>query len=357
MDTPLTHYLREIDVLRLADNASSLATQPVCGPPPNDVGPILKNAINDVLPARGSPLFDAAHFHFQNYGKLLRGKTALDLGKVVGLERSRAIDWAVAVELMHNASLVHDDICDDDKFRRDRTSIMANFGTPLAVCFGDWLVARSFESALSAIGSNASISAISLLASAMRRLSEGEASEFSGVPALDWDFYERIVLQKTVPLILAPIEGPLVLTGREEALAAVREAMEALGIAYQISNDMLDVMNKDGRNTGFNDLRKGAPNAVSVCFRDLLDKEERIDFDDWMSGLSDRSTEQWITLFSSSNALEACSKKLETKLEDFRYNCAVLPDYLMAALEPMVGYLEGLTSSTTARAKLELELN
>ena len=191
----------------------------------------------------------------------------------------------------------------------------------------------------------------------MRKLSEGEASEFSVVPPLDWDCYERIVLQKTVPLILAPIEGPLVLSGRDEDLSAVRKAMHALGIAYQISNDMLDVMNKDGRNAAFNDLRRGSPNAVTVCFRDLLDKEERVDFDDWMSGFSDRTTEQWITLFSSSKALEACSNKLDARLEAFRYNCTELPDYLLAALEPMVSYLEGLTSSTTARAKLELELN
>ncbi len=344
-------------MLRLADNAPSLSAQPDYGALPSDVEPVLKNAISAILPERGSPLFKAAHFHFQSYGKLLRGRTALDLSRVVGLEWSKAIHWAVAVELMHNASLVHDDICDDDQFRRDRTSVMANFGTPLAVCFGDWLVARSFESALLAVGSGAGIPAISLLASVMRKLSEGEAAEFLGTPALDWKSYEKIVMQKTVPLILAPIEGPLVLSGRDEALSAVRQAMQTLGVAYQISNDMLDVMNKDGRTAAFNDLRKGAPNAVSVCFRDLLSPDERIDFDHWMSGLSDRTTEQWITLFTSSNALQACSNKLDNKLEDFRYNCTSLPDYLLAALEPMVNYLESLTASTNARAKMELELN
>ena len=131
----------------------------------------LTEAIHSILPDERSPLSAAARLHFQNPGKLLRGTTTLRLSKGIGLNWRRAIDWAVAVELMHNASLVHGDICDEDQFRRDQFSVVSSFGTPIAVCLGDWLVARSFELGVRASRDGDTLDAIEILASAMRRIS------------------------------------------------------------------------------------------------------------------------------------------------------------------------------------------
>ena len=96
-----------------------------------------------MLPGEGHPLFNVTKTHFAEFGKMLRGTTSLTVSNAVGLDQDVGLNWALAVELMHNASLVHDDVCDEDEFRRDHPTVFAIHGAPLAICFGDWLVAKS----------------------------------------------------------------------------------------------------------------------------------------------------------------------------------------------------------------------
>ena len=310
----------------------------------------LEDAITALLPAPQSPLHEVAHFHFSRFGKLLRGRTALAVAAAVGLDDARALHWALAVELMHNASLVHDDICDRDEQRRHRSTIFSAFGTPLAICFGDWLVARSFEAATAAVADGQGGAAFAALAAAMRRLSEGQAAEFTGAPVLTWQTYDQVVGEKTAPLSLAPIEGPLMLAGADRHLAPVRRAIHALGLAYQMSNDMLDVLGKDGGAAAYNDLRRRAPNAVSVSFRSLLVNGHRAAFDAWMSSPAGDDIEPWAEQIAATGALEICAQRLQEQLDICRRECADLPDGLRAALSPLVSYLEKATAATRARA-------
>ena len=157
---------------------------------------LLEDGIRSVLPLPQNSLHSIAHFHFRRFGKLLRGRTALKVSTTVGLKRSAALNWAIAVELMHNASLVHDDICDQDTNRHHHPTIFSAFGTPSAVCFGDWLVARSFELAIKSVSSDKGVAAIDSLAAAMRFLSEGQSSEFNQIPVLNWSAYDEVVGKK-----------------------------------------------------------------------------------------------------------------------------------------------------------------
>lgn len=317
----------------------------------------LTEAINSILPDEHSSLSAAARLHFQNPGKLLRGITSLRLSKGIGLDWRRAIDWAVAVELMHNASLVHDDICDEDQFRRDQFSVVSSFGTPIAVCLGDWLVARSFELGVRAAQDGPGTRVIEILASAMRRLSAGEAAEFSSPTLLEWADYEEIVLHKTVPLISASIEGPLLLSDREANTADIRSAINALGIAYQISNDMADILDRDGKPGPFNDLRKRSPNAVLLSFREQLSGKVRDEYDAWWGDLSGPTIEEWIAQIHSSVSLDICSQRLNAKLDDFTNSCNKLPDYILEALDPILAYLNALTSVYASPTSAAFDLN
>ena len=149
---------------------------------------LLKNHLISILPEKGHSLHQVASYHFKDFGKMLRGTTSLAVASAIELNDDAAINWALSVELMHNASLVHDDVCDEDSQRRHKPTIFANFGAPLAICFGDWLVAKSFEhAALAAKECKGDASGIiTLLSNIMARLSSGQAREFSGGPILDW---------------------------------------------------------------------------------------------------------------------------------------------------------------------------
>ena len=243
---------------------------------------------------------------------------------------------------MHNASLVHDDVCDEDSQRRYNPTIFANFGAPLAICFGDWLVAKSFEHAALAAkeceGDASSI--ITLLSNVMAKLSSGQAREFSGGPILDWVGYDNVVHGKTVPLLAAAVEGPLLLANQSKFFDDIKHCIESLGIGYQISNDILDALGKDGSDEAFNDLYRRAPNAVSITFRDTLKNGHRLQFDNWMNSEPQIENIDWASQINENGAIDNCVKQLKQHLECSRLHRSRLPHNLQQALLPLVTYLE-----------------
>lgn len=94
---------------------------------------ILRRFIIERLPKPNTPLSEAAHHHFDVSGKMLRAKMALSAAKVLKIDQAAALHWAVAVEILHNASLIHDDICDGDQFRRGRPSVWFKYGRNVAL--------------------------------------------------------------------------------------------------------------------------------------------------------------------------------------------------------------------------------
>ena len=306
----------------------------------------LQKEFLSILPEEDHALYNVAQFHFKDFGKMLRGTTALSVSKVVGLDVNAAIHWGLAVELMHNASLVHDDVCDKDAKRRYNPTIFATFGSPLAICFGDWLVAKSFEHAVIALNNagNKSNKPISLLSKVMAQLSKGQAREFTGGPVLDWENYNNIVSGKTIPLLAAALEGPLLLADKLEYLDDIRNIIEELGLGYQISNDILDVLGKDGSSIPFNDLNRKAPNAVSITFRNNLKNGHRINFDKWMSNKAQAKSRDWSIEIKRNGAINNCIKHLKHHLNESRKHQDKLPNELQDALLPLVRYLESAST-------------
>lgn len=302
----------------------------------------LKNNLVSILPEKSHALHEVAHFHFREFGKMLRGTTSLAIASVLKLNDNVAINWALALELMHNASLVHDDVCDEDSQRRYHPTIFATYGAPLAICFGDWLVAKSFEhAALASEECNGdSPGVIILLSKVMAKLSTGQAREFSGGPILDWVGYDNVVNGKTVPLLAAAVEGPLLLAEKYEFFDDIKRSIESLGVGYQISNDILDALGKDGSDEPFNDLYRRAPNAVSITFRDTLKNGHRLEFDNWMAGNTPSSDVDWASQIRKNGSINNCVKQLRDHLECSRHHRSKLPKDLQEALAPLVTYLE-----------------
>jgi len=303
---------------------------------------LLKNHLISILPEKGHSLHQVASYHFKDFGKMLRGTTSLAVASAIELNDDAAINWALSVELMHNASLVHDDVCDEDSQRRYKPTIFANFGAPLAICFGDWLVAKSFEhAALAAKECKGDASGIiTLLSNIMARLSSGQAREFSGGPILDWVSYDNVVNGKTVPLLAAAVEGPLLLASQYQFFDDIKRCIESLGIGYQISNDILDALGKDGSDEAFNDLYRRAPNAVSITFRDTLKNGHRLQFDNWMNSEHQTENIDWASQINENGAIDNCVKQLKQHLECSRFHRSRLPHNLQQALQPLVTYLE-----------------
>ena len=178
----------------------------------------------------------------------------------------------------------------------------------------------------------------------MAQLSKGQAREFTGGPVLDWENYNNIVSGKTIPLLAAALEGPLLLADKLEYLDDIRNIIEELGLGYQISNDILDVLGKDGSSIPFNDLNRKAPNAVSITFRNNLKNGHRINFDKWMSNKAQAKSRDWSIEIKRNGAINNCIKHLKHHLNESRKHQDKLPNELQDALLPLVRYLESAST-------------
>ncbi|MFL6374634.1 MAG: polyprenyl synthetase family protein [Pyrinomonadaceae bacterium] len=150
------------------------------------------------------------------------------------------IRLATVMEMLHTATLVHDDIIDNADVRRSRSSVNARFGNQTAVLMGDWLYMSAFETSLK----ERSLEILDILTNLTRKMTEGELIQLTQIGRLDIseDQYLDILLRKTAYLFSACCEIAVIIAGgNEELKAAMRGFGLDLGIAFQIADDVLDV--------------------------------------------------------------------------------------------------------------------
>ena len=223
-----------------------------------------------------SVLAEAYRFHFTKPGKMLRAQLAIQSARAHSADAADADRWGFAVELIHNASLIHDDICDSDLFRRGRQSVMAKFGQQTALCLGDALIAHAFG-----LLSRESIprALIAKLASMVRDCSGGQAQEFDTRGYPDWSRYCEIAGGKTASLLAGAVEGGALFDPAVSENPLLSKCCYQMALAYQMLNDCHNIVSSILSRTPSSDFSKARPNALIVLFRDSLSDEDRNEFD------------------------------------------------------------------------------
>ena len=304
-----------------------------------------KKACMSRLPSGEHPLHAAAAHHFAEPGKMLRARMAIasalltrstsSLGADILLDAT--LDWALAVEFLHNASLVHDDLCDDDRTRRGRASVWAEFGRDTALALGDWLIAESFAAAARAGMKGHCPELAGVLAGHMSRTTTGQAMEFEKTSYPDWLRYLEISSGKTAPLFIAPVEGVARLAGQDAFLHPLTLFFNAAGTCYQIANDIQNILGTDGAQSPASDLLRRAPNAVIVQFISLLTLKEADRFRAWLDAPLDNSDEAsyWQTQIAKSSALSKTAGQMMKMLDTAEEWSARMPAEILLVLGPI----------------------
>ena len=211
----------------------------------------------------------AAAYHLDGGGQRVRAKLALQAGLALALSPSDCITIATAVELLHNASLVHDDIQDRDEVRRDKQAVWVRFGVNTAICTGDLLLSAAYA-ALCKIGNPRALPAmLSLVHERTATAIDGQCADLTA--SLDCVIdtasgiarYQRIAIAKSGALLCLPIELALVASGHEDYLHHARHAVEAFAIGYQIVDDLNDVQSDLGSHAS-----KDVFNIMSIYMAD-----------------------------------------------------------------------------------------
>jgi octaprenyl-diphosphate synthase len=172
-------------------------------------------------------------------GKRIRPVLVLLAAKMCGTIDEKSYRAAALVELLHTATLVHDDVVDDAEQRRGLLSINALWKNKVAVLFGDFLLSRGLLLALE----YREYDVLHIVSDAVRRMSEGELLQIEKARRLDIDeeTYFRIISDKTASLIAAcTTAGAASVTDEAEAIGRMRRGGEALGLAFQIRDDLFD---------------------------------------------------------------------------------------------------------------------
>lgn len=177
----------------------------------------------------------------QSGGKRVRPALLVLASYAVGGDGAsdNSIRLATVMEMLHTATLVHDDIIDNADLRRSRASVNAKFGNQAAVLMGDWLYMSAFETALK----ERSLEILDILTRLTRKMTEGELIQLTmiGNTAITRDEYFDILRRKTAYLFSGCAEIGAILggAGHDEQIA-LRDYGMNLGIAFQLADDLLD---------------------------------------------------------------------------------------------------------------------
>lgn len=218
-------------------------------------------------------------------GKRLRPCLVLTSCEAVGGRAEDAIETAAALELLHNFTLIHDDIMDRDEFRRNVKTVHVLWGEPVAIIAGDALFAKVFE-VLAANAKRLKLSAeravelIGTISRASFEICQGQALDmlFEGRKDITEAEYLDMIGSKTGALLEASTRvGALLGGGKPKQVEALAEYGRLVGMAFQIRDDLLGVvgeLEKFGKPIG-SDIREGKPTLVVVRALKAASKEDR----------------------------------------------------------------------------------
>ena len=219
----------------------------------------------DEFKSRYSSLFSCSNpavdlllkFLLQRNGKMMRPVLVMLVAKSFGIISDSIYHLASAVELVHQGSLIHDDVVDESETRRGKSSANAAFDNRLAVLLGDYIVSKS----LLEVVATQNLKCVNAISALIGTLSEGEITQLDVLNSttLSEDAYFEIITGKTASLFSACTSLSAILCGAtDEQLEAFRTYGNIAGLCFQIMDDILDY--HDSKETGKpsgNDLKEG----------------------------------------------------------------------------------------------------
>ncbi|MEJ6583768.1 MAG: polyprenyl synthetase family protein [Crocinitomicaceae bacterium] len=202
------------------------------------------------------PMLDkVTHYVIRRKGKQMRPMFIFLTAKMLGNINDKTYEAATLVELLHTATLVHDDVVDDANERRGFFSINALWKNKIAVLVGDYMLSKVLT--LSIEKNNADLLAI--VARTVKEMSEGELLQIEKARKLDIteEVYFNVIKKKTASLISTCCEGAAISVNRLDVSEKMRQFGENIGIAFQIKDDIFDygTPNNIGKPTG-HDIRE-----------------------------------------------------------------------------------------------------
>ena len=254
-------------------------------------------------------------YHLDTGGKKLRALITLGSSKLCGYYKgSRDINFAACVELIHSATLMHDDVIDSGEIRRGKKTLNKIWGNQSSILVGDYLLSRCFEMMVD----DGNLEILKLLSSTSALISQGEILQLQHRGEVDMleETYLKIISNKTAALFQAAAKiGPILTEKENKYKDALESYGKNLGLTFQIADDTLDY-NSDsklfGKNIG-NDFFEGKVTLpIILLFQKINASEKQLLKNLFLkSERTNDDLKKVLELIYNQNIINECYKKAE----------------------------------------------
>jgi geranylgeranyl diphosphate synthase type I len=294
------------------------------------------NGILEKYLSKGEPesLYNAVRHLPLAGGKRLRPIIAMIACEVVSGDITKVMPLAIALELTHNFTLVHDDIMDKSKLRRNLPSVHVKFGESTAIIAGDLLFTKAFEAMHDIQGDPSIFKNIEFgLIDCVKEISEGQQldMEFEKRKIITEDEYLGMVLKKTAVIFMYAAEAGAILGGgNKEQAIALNQYGKSLGLGFQIHDDYLD-MSSDRKTLGKdigNDIRNGKKTLIAVhCLNNASGDDKKL-IEKTFGNLkaSDEDIKKVYNLFKKAGSIEFAQNTAINYSKKAKKAIEILPD-------------------------------
>ncbi|MBR9706870.1 MAG: polyprenyl synthetase family protein [Candidatus Diapherotrites archaeon] len=261
-------------------------------------------------------------YHLGTGGKRLRPALALIVTKELGGNPDDALGFAAATEIIHNALLLHDDVEDGDRFRRDKPAVWLKYGMPNAVNCGDYMFFKAYRAVLdSPLPTETILRLMDIITLTLEKTGEGQTLDLNmrADESLTIDRYLEIAEGKTGFYFAFSFVGGAIIAGLPKELTDELWAIgKTMGPAFQIRDDIIDLTEGKGRGgEKGNDIREGKPSVLVAYALTRINAGEKKQLLEILGKPRDQTTNydvRWVVgLYNKYDVIEYCqefSKKL-----------------------------------------------
>ncbi|HEX5278119.1 MAG TPA: polyprenyl synthetase family protein [Fluviicoccus sp.] len=289
------------------------------------------------LDSRVPLVMQVGHYLVEGGGKRLRPLLSLLSARATGYEGGKHIPLAAIIEMLHTATLIHDDVVDESDLRRGRATVNSAWNNATAVLVGDFLISRAFQLIL-----DLEIPAISrLIADGTLVIAEGEVMQLINKrdPDTPEERYMEVIYGKTAQLFVTAAEGGAIL-GNPALREAMRDYAMHFGAAFQIIDDVLDyesTAEEMGKNVG-DDLAEGKPTLPLIqAMKTAAPEDAELIREAIRTGGLERLPDI-LRIIRESGALTYCRQRAQAETEAARTALAPVP--ASAYKEALLGLLD-----------------
>jgi geranylgeranyl pyrophosphate synthase len=242
---------------------------------------LIDKEIAKVFPKETIPnLHNAVWYHLNTGGKRIRPALAIITCEALGGDTKKVLPFAAACEILHQWLLIHDDIEDKDKIRRNKETVWAKYGLAHGINIGDYMSHKVFELILNSknygVDEKKILKLVDIIVNTAIRTAEGQSMDInlrnSSNPT-EKEYMEMVKAKTSYYLTVPMVGGAIIADADEKIIKKILEYGEKIGPAFQISDDLLDLTSGKGRKEVGRDIKEGKKSILTIhclqkCGRD-----------------------------------------------------------------------------------------